>query len=78
MGTDDSHQSIAERLKTQVQDLAGVASRLVPLLQRLGLRTARDVLFFFPRDYEDLTRICPFDAIDGSGPVSVCGVVDDV
>ena len=77
MGTDDSHKSIAERLKTKVQFLAGVNSRLVPLLQRLGVRSARDALFDFPRDYEDLTRICPVNAIDGSGPVSVCGVVED-
>ena len=77
METDNSHQSIAERLKKKVQDLAGVPSRLVPLLHRLGLRTARDVLFFFPRDYEDLTRICAIREIDGSGPVSVCGVVDE-
>ncbi len=51
-------KSIAERLKTKVQFLTGANSRLVPLLQRLGLRSARDVLFDFPRDYEDLTRIC--------------------
>jgi ATP-dependent DNA helicase RecG len=77
MGTDDSRKSIAERLKTKVQFLAGANARLVPLLQRLGLRSARDVLFDFPRDYKDLTRICPIGAIDGSGPVSVCGVVEE-
>jgi ATP-dependent DNA helicase RecG len=77
METDHSHQSIAERLKNEVPNLAGVPARFAPLLRRLGLRTARDVLFFFPRDYEDLTRICAIGEIDGSGPVSVCGVVDE-
>ena len=56
----------------------GFLRSLVPLLHRLGLRTARDVLFFFPRDYEDLTRVCAIGEIDGSGPVSVCGVVEEV
>ena len=42
-----------------------------------GCALRRDALFDFPRDYEDLTRICPIHAIDGSGPVSVCGVVED-
>ncbi|MHB8970550.1 MAG: ATP-dependent DNA helicase RecG [Pirellulaceae bacterium] len=77
MGTDDSRKSLAARLKTEVQFLTGANSRLVPLLQRLGLRSARDLLFDFPRDYEDLTRICEIGAIDGSGSVSVCGVVEE-
>ncbi|NLX56689.1 MAG: ATP-dependent DNA helicase RecG [Planctomycetaceae bacterium] len=78
METDDSHRSIAERLRMPVHELAGVPARLVPLLHRLGLRTAGDLLFFFPRSYEDLTRVCRISEIDGSGPVSVCGVVDEV
>ncbi|MHB8863580.1 MAG: ATP-dependent DNA helicase RecG [Pirellulaceae bacterium] len=77
MGTESSHESIAKRLKIRVEFLAGANSRLVPLLHRLGLRTARDLLFAFPRDYEDLTRTCLIGHIDGSGPVSVCGVVDE-
>ena len=67
----------AERLKRSVETLPGVAGGLTPLLRRLGLRTVRDLLFNFPRDYEDLTRICRIADIDGSGPVSICGVVED-
>ena len=78
METDDGHQSIAERLKDESSRSRRGPSALVPLLHRLGLRTARDVLFFFPRGYEDLTRICAIGEIDGSGPVSVCGVVEEV
>ena len=78
METNQGREPIAERLKQQVESLAGVPARLVPLLHRVGLYTARDVLFCFPRGYEDLTRICAIREIDGSGPVSVCGVVDEV
>ncbi len=78
METKESQQPIAERLKQPVSAWPGIPPRLVPLLHRLGLHTARDVLFFFPRSYEDLTRICAIGRIDGSGPVSVCGVVDEL
>ena len=33
----------------------GVGPQRAELLARLGVRTARDLLFFFPRDYQDLT-----------------------
>lgn len=78
METNQGQAAIAQRLRQRVESLPGIPDRVVPLLHRLGLRTARDVLFFFPRDYEDLTRICSIADIDGSGPVSVCGVVDEV
>jgi len=69
--------ALADRLKAPVQTLPGVTENLARLLRRLGLRTARDLLFDFPRDYEDLTRVCRIIDIDGSGPVSICGVVEE-
>ena len=68
---------LAERLKAPVETWPGVSDYSAPLLRRLGLRTVRDLLFDFPRDYEDLTRVCRIIDIDGSGPVSICGVVDE-
>ncbi|MBM4091386.1 MAG: ATP-dependent DNA helicase RecG [Planctomycetes bacterium] len=65
------------RLSKPVQYLKGVGPRLMPMLNKLGLVTARDVLFFFPRDYEDFTAISPIAAIDGSGPVTVCGDIEE-
>ncbi|MCU0962437.1 MAG: ATP-dependent DNA helicase RecG [Pirellulaceae bacterium] len=78
METDSSRGSLAERLKVKIEHVPGVPPRLVSLLGRLGLRTARDILFFFPRTYEDVTRICPIAELDGSGPISVCGVIEEV
>jgi ATP-dependent DNA helicase RecG len=42
-------------LLTPVDRLPGVGSPLARLLERLGLRTAADLLFNFPRRYEDYT-----------------------
>ena len=78
MSTENHQEPVAERLKRPVRFLKGVGPRLEPLLARVGLRTVGDVLFFFPRSYEDLTHISSVEAIDGSGQVCVCVTVDEV
>ena len=50
-------RTAAEQLATPVQFLKGVGPDRAKLLERLGLRTAADVLFNFPRDYQDLTDL---------------------
>ncbi len=77
MNTESSQETVAQRLKKQVQFLKGVGPRIAPLLQRMGLKTARDLLFFFPRAYEDLTEVTPVELIDGSGQVCVCATVEE-
>ena len=45
----------AELIATPVQLIPGVGPQRADLLARLDVRTARDLIFFFPRDYQDLT-----------------------
>jgi ATP-dependent DNA helicase RecG len=45
----------AELLATPVEFVRGVGPQRAALLYRLDVRTAADLVFFFPRDYEDLT-----------------------
>src|SRR5256885_1494951 len=45
----------AEVLSTPVEFVRGVGPQRAELLARLGVRTAGDLIFLFPRDYEDLT-----------------------
>lgn len=60
-------KSPAELLATPVQFLKGVGPQRAELLERLGLRTARDVVFFFPRDYQDLSELARVnDLVDGN------------
>ncbi|MFW6169630.1 MAG: ATP-dependent DNA helicase RecG [Planctomycetota bacterium] len=77
MGMENNQDTVAQ-LRKPVQFLKGVGPRLAPLFNRLGLWTAGDVLFFFPRAYEDLTRITAVESIDGSGQVCVCATVQEV
>jgi ATP-dependent DNA helicase RecG len=44
-----------ELLATPVEFVRGVGPQRAELLHRLDVRTAADLIFFFPRDYEDLT-----------------------
>ncbi len=45
----------AEVLATPVEFVRGVGPQRAELLERLDVQTAGDLVFFFPRDYQDLT-----------------------
>ena len=68
----------AETLATPVTYLKGVGPARGELLERLGLQTARDVLFFFPRDYQDLTDMRSIADLEEDKLLSVRGVVEEV
>jgi ATP-dependent DNA helicase RecG len=74
----DQGKSAAERLATQVQYLKGVGPRRAEMLERLGLRTVADVLFFFPRDYEDYTDRRQVADLEEGSLQSVRGLVEEV
>jgi ATP-dependent DNA helicase RecG len=57
----------ADLLSQDVQCLKGVTPARLEQLGRLGLRTVRDLLFHFPRSYEDLSDVRPITGlVDGS------------
>jgi len=75
---DASEKTPAQSLATPVQYLKGVGPARVDLLERLGLRTAADVLFLFPRDYQDLTDHRPIENLEEGKLQTVCGIVEDI
>jgi ATP-dependent DNA helicase RecG len=46
-------------LQMPVQYVKGVGPNLAGLLARLGVQTAEDLLFYFPRDYQDRSQVKP-------------------
>ncbi len=44
-------------LNSPLSELSGLGPKSIEKLNRLGLYTARDLLFYFPRRYEDYTQI---------------------
>jgi ATP-dependent DNA helicase RecG len=78
MSSADSPSTAAQMLATPVQFLKGVGPMRAELLDRMGLHTARDLLFFFPRDYQDLSDEREVGQLEEGRLQSVRGVVEDI
>ena len=46
-------QRVEDRLLTPIQYVKGVGPKIASLLERKGIRTVEDALYFLPRAYED-------------------------
>ncbi|MFA5839371.1 MAG: ATP-dependent DNA helicase RecG [Candidatus Margulisiibacteriota bacterium] len=54
------------KLDTPAQYVKGVGPKVAKLLKKLGVETVLDLLYFFPRDYEDRTLIKPIARLQPS------------
>ncbi len=63
---------------TPVQFIPGVGPQRATLFQKLGLHIARDLLFHFPREYEDMSQLRKVEQFEENVPLSVCGNVEEV
>lgn len=57
MPSDTSKSSAGDPLRQSAQFLQGVGPARYELLRRLGLETVEDLLFHFPRSYDDLSDV---------------------
>lgn len=73
-----SRTSANERLFQPVQFLKGVGPYRAELFERLGQRTACDLLFYFPRDYQDLTDRREIHELQEDIVQTVLGTVEDI
>ena len=67
-----------EALSVSLSVIQGVGPKLASLLQRLGLNTIRDALYFFPRRYVDYTRLLPINRLVYGEDVTVIATVQNV
>ena len=74
----DPQPTPAKLLATPVQYLKGVGPERAELLHRLELHTVADVLFYFPRDYQDFTDEREIGRLEEGKLQTVRGVVDDI
>ncbi|QDU88091.1 ATP-dependent DNA helicase RecG [Pirellulimonas nuda] len=65
-------------LATPIAKLRGSTPARASRVRKLGLRTARDLLFFFPRDYEDISDLRTIDQLEEDALVTVRGVIEEV
>jgi len=71
----NTHQPAISSLDRPVQFLKGVGPGRAPLLQKLGLLTARDVLYHAPHRYEDASTITPISALATGMDATIVGRV---
>jgi ATP-dependent DNA helicase RecG len=64
-----------DRLRDSAQYVKGVGPARFELLQRLGLESVGDLLFFFPRSYEDLSDCRPIRELQAEKLQTVIGEV---
>ena len=76
--TRTSATGAAQVLTGQIQYMPGCGPARAAQLARLGVVTLRDLLFFFPRDYQDLTRLCSVSELAEGELASVLGEVVEV
>lgn len=62
-------------LESSVQYVKGVGPRLGGLFEKMGVRTVRDLLYHFPRRYEDRTRFARISQLRHGEPATVLGTV---
>lgn len=76
--SDTEGQADRSSLTTPVQFLKGVGPDRAKLLARMELKTAQDLLFFFPRDYKELAGDCAISDLTEEGEFTVRGVIEEV
>lgn len=65
-------------LATPLTEATSIRPPQARLMLRLGLRSVRDLLFNFPRDYEDLSDLRPIAELDEGELQTVRGTVQEV
>ena len=73
-----TEKTAAEILRQSIQYVPGVGPRRAEILARLDIRTVADVLFFFPRCYEDTGDVRPISQLQEDALQSVIGEVREV
>jgi ATP-dependent DNA helicase RecG len=69
-GSDDQANSL--------QFFPGVGPTRAPLLEKLGIRKPSDLLFYFPRSYQDVAQVCTVAQLESDVRATVIGVVEAI
>ena len=65
-------------LQTPIEKLFMVGPTYAKRLKKLGIKTARDLLYHFPFRYEDYSKIVPIDQVKEGESVTVSGIVWEI
>jgi len=76
--TTAKHSQTPAALSAQLTVLQGVGPKTAESLEKLGMRTLGDMLYYFPRRYEDYTLLKPIQALMYGDVVTVLGTVQSI
>src|SRR6266404_8117236 len=62
-------------LSLPVEKLRNVGAKNLPRLNKLGIKTVRDLLWHFPAKYEDFSRIVSISELEPDEKVNIQGTV---
>ncbi len=65
-------------LDSDITAVRGVGAKQASRLEKLGVRTIRDMLYFFPRRYEDYSQLRPISRLEPDEDVTVIAKVWDI
>jgi ATP-dependent DNA helicase RecG len=71
----EPEKRILSALNAPVTVLPGVGPKHAKTLERLGLETLEDLLYFFPRRYDDYSKLKPINRLEYGEQVTVIGTV---
>lgn len=76
--TSARHSQTPAALGAKLTVLQGVGPKNAESLERLGMKTLGDMLYYFPRRYEDYTLLKPINALMYGDVVTVLGTIQSV
>lgn len=75
VGSSSAPASFGRSLDTEVKFVKGVGPRVMGILKKLNITTAKDLLYHFPRRYEDRTHFARIASLEHGETATICGVV---
>lgn len=76
--TSAKHSQTPAALGAQLTVLNGVGPKNAESLERLGMKTLGDMLYYFPRRHEDYTLLKPIQSLMYGNVVTVIGTIESV
>ncbi|MFC1878724.1 ATP-dependent DNA helicase RecG [Chloroflexota bacterium] len=65
-------------LNASITVIAGIGVRTAQIMERLGLMTLKDMLYFFPRRYDDYSQLKTINRLQYGEIVTVIGTVESI
>ncbi|MEK7149296.1 MAG: ATP-dependent DNA helicase RecG [Patescibacteria group bacterium] len=67
-----------DTLELPIEKFLTLAPRVIQRLHTLGIKTVRELLYHFPRRYDDYSKIRPIRGLEKGEIVTICGIIKKI